>query len=700
MRSLIKIYIKNLLKQKSIIFLPILLTFYNIYLCVVSLFEYDSQYYILDSNTYCIVGFFFFAILLGYFIATEDSKNHFDEIILSINNAYKQNFKIKFISSILILTALVLVNFFIIIIIFIIKQTDLLVYIDLIKYVFIYWYMPSLIFLLIGTIVGKFIKGKISYILLVVITFLFSNLNNYIFGFLSYLDKNILNFSWYITLGGFEPGVIVYNGFYGYNSRIYDLAKVILIFSLVFVLMILSYRKHIKNKNKINAYIGASIVAIFSLFILHSNRERISEVANIDAAHGNKLQKYYSEEERLELNSNDIIFSNYDIQKYDVEITPKDKFEFNVNMDLKVNEDTKNISLMLLHTLKIKEIKDSEGKVLKFDVKNDLVNIELNENLSKEDILTLQLSYGGEMPSDYYIENNLIYLTSAIPFIPSNVFVNYIEQLDFFGYEVNNLSVAADYNIKVNSDETVYSNLSLVEKNTFEGNNSGVVLILNDRYTSKTNDDIEIIYPKAYESKLSEIENVTKYLKNSLNYINNLLGTTELNEIKKVFINTSQYTYGTNIEVYEETLVINSRFIFEFKFFEFEIFEKLLKGIFYENDLSYENKLMNHIVVETIGAIYRKNPVHFEWLIDDKGDFYKSNAAYFKEIGDKKEEEYQLKQYELMDILWKSGEKLQDMYNSNADLKGFVKEYYKTFKNKKITEKEFLDLIEKYEEVR
>ncbi|MGL5716780.1 MAG: hypothetical protein ACRCX2_27440, partial [Paraclostridium sp.] len=589
--KLVEIYIKNLIRKKSVVFLISILTIYNFYICISSIIMYNSHYYILDSNTYCIVGFFLLATLLGHSISTEDDKSQFNDIILSIYKGYKYNFLTKLISSILILTILISFNVLVIYVAFAIKGSNLTIYIDLFKYMVLYWYLPTIIFFMIGAIIGEKIKGKISYIFLLGIVFVLSNLNNYIFGFIQHFTEiDILSLSWYLTLGNFEPGVILYNGFYGYHNRLYDLSKVILILSIVCMIMILVYKKYMKSKVK---FVSSTVLVLLSLSCisnLYSNRQRINEIANIDAPYGNKLEKYYSINSNTVLNNEDILFSNYDIERCSIEIVPENKFEFDVEMDIRVNENTKNLSFMLLHTLEIKTIKESDGTDIQFDSKNDLVNINLNKTLNKNEKITINLKYDGYLPSDYYIENDLIYLTSKLPIIPTNIFIDPIQQLDYFGYEANNFSANTKYSIKVNSKNIAYSNLESKDFNLFQGEDTGFILLLNDRYESNTYEGIEYFYPKAYKSNYKEIEASINYIKKGIEYIDKLTDDDKLSKLQKIFINTSQYNYGTSVEIYENSIVINTRIAFDFILYEDDIFIALIDELINinENNITYE----------------------------------------------------------------------------------------------------------------
>ena len=138
----------------------------------------------------------------------------------------------------------------------------------------------------------------------------------------------------------------------------------------------------------------------------------------------------------------------------------------------------------------------------------------------------------------YYTNYQGVFLPGYFPYYPQSGWKKVYDR-DYQGFSQSKLEKPAFFNVNVNCNKEIYSNLQKQGKNKFSGYTDGLTLLAG-HYSAYTKDGIEIVFP--YLNSDYNDNNIEKY-------VCDLVGTNALpNSIKTVFItpsinNISPYTY-------------------------------------------------------------------------------------------------------------------------------------------------------------
>ena len=223
------------------------------------------------------------------------------------------------------------------------------------------------------------------------------------------------------------------------------------------------------------------ICAVFSISgIMFYFKPSSRLIMNYNPSNGlnSDLEYYNNTEQKDEL-------GGFDVTDYVLNIEVTDKL--NVKSILTVSESIPEYKFTLYHGYKITNVKNQAGNRLNFTQDGDYFTV-----YNDSDVSQLYIEYSGFSPK-FYSNAQGVVLPGFFPYYPHSGFKSlfYIEEQGFYKLLVEN---KPSFSISVKGQKNIYSNLSVLDDNTFTGSSTGVTII--SGLVEKTSvNGIEVIYP-------------------------------------------------------------------------------------------------------------------------------------------------------------------------------------------------------------
>ena len=279
-------------------------------------------------SSYIIQVIIFLGIFTGFFLVYFEKQYSYEEIFISIPNAYF----LKYISKIICLFIMTLIIFLtsgiLYTIVFFKVNEPWEQYIQIIKFLLYYWTIPFFISGLIGYYTTLWIHSKKIYGILILFGMLLGSIISIIFEPILNIDK--IGYQ-YISI--FNLGVIQYNQ--GLNTMFgYPVEQTVLNIRLFYIIGLLSLifpyiAKYQIHKWKKVIILITSITSIICIGIgIFMNYNYISEHRDINII--NKYSVLYEKENKTTQNT------QYQIQKYSVTLEDNHEISAQVSMDIQL----------------------------------------------------------------------------------------------------------------------------------------------------------------------------------------------------------------------------------------------------------------------------------------------------------------------------------------------------------------------------
>lgn len=233
-----------------------------------------------------------------------------------------------------------------------------------------------------------------------------------------------------------------------------------------------------------------------------------------------------------EISNSRVITDNYVIKNCNMDLELDNKLKNVCSLEINIKNTTmKEISLNLSNLLKVEDLKVNNLTV-DYKHKGDVLNIILPDN--RENIINVNIEYSGRIYAEY--EN-----TNYVSYVSEN-YIN-LNKENLFWYPTIQQNDFIDFNIEINNNEDIYSNLD--KTNTgFKGTDKGIVLTKGN-YKEIEYKGVTIICPKVYEN--NEVEDYVEYIEDDIKKI----------MIVPIFINYEDNTLILD-EIYKETYLIGT----------------------------------------------------------------------------------------------------------------------------------------------
>ncbi|MGL4761664.1 MAG: hypothetical protein ACRCWG_09390 [Sarcina sp.] len=516
--------------------------------------------------------------------------------------------------------------------------------------------IPIIICTIIGIFIGDSIKKEKAYILLTMIWLLVTPLNVMIYSMIEIFDKDTI-LRWNLTLGSTYQDA--FDGVLGAYTDSHEFAKLAI---FLFVLGCIYTYKYLSGKKYI--YLLSLVGIVFCFYDINDNRYNI-----IDDTDRYRTSDFYALDAQLNLEEKDA-FDNYNIEKYEVDITPDSKAKFKVSLDIKLNEDTEHLSFMLFNDFEITSLTDGENNDLTFTRDEDFVDVNLGKSFEKNEKVLLDIEYGGVSGKDFFIREEGSQLNSRFPYIPSNKIHDVMDINGFASYF--DLSVPSYYEVRVHDEREYYSNLENSEKNVFKGKADGLILLSGDNIIKEECASVNYYYGNLQKYKSKEDVETIKKAESMKNVINSALMTLDntfsengFEEIKNFFVIYSKDL--NNIDIVGDSVIIYTNYIDPMteKDYMRMILEEELKGV----ETEERTIISRYIFVDVAMQYFQNNELAEVTQItfhenEEQMEIHSKLVNTINALSDDKKEELYKEFYQLCltDIDYKKLDELAEKY--------------------------------------
>ncbi|MGG0436515.1 hypothetical protein ABEY51_28515 [Priestia megaterium] len=447
-------------------------------------------------------------LFIGIYVTKIDEKDEIHETFSIIKNAvlYKTLAKwLLIFSSIVLLTVL-----FYVLYLYIFLTNDFnnkTYFLSVFKYICLYWGLPSFVMFLLGNLLSLWVRGKLVYLIALVIYSITIPMNYVVFR----TEGNIpstFRIDKFLSLG--EPNVTrIYNSLYGFSLDLIHWDKIVLVVALLTILFLLTWKKkHVISQ----AQLKVSLIPMVVIFI-GSVIYAIQPFQSLTDDDGETI-RYYRQHKIKEDNSFE---SPVSFKKYDIELSTKSNLNALVKIQAVNTADKKikQVRVGLYHELHVDQIK-MDNKEIKFKQKNDSLTLYFEENSWKpNDKRLLEFKYEGLRSNLYFGNAQAVYLPNYMPWLPSENSRPAFEIVTNYHYlhrVPHQPSEKKTYHLKVDGTNKLFTNLSENGDGNWEGVSSDGVSLLSGQLSSKVDDGVRYVYPNTWESQFKQPNNIKKYL--------------------------------------------------------------------------------------------------------------------------------------------------------------------------------------------
>lgn len=325
--------------------------------------------------------------------------------------------------------------------------------------IFIDFFLPGVIAILVGALLSQKTVREVAYCIIIVSALVCSPVPSGIFASESILGYPVLTFfDWFSILAPNTSWVA--DDIYGASIEAYRW-----VLAAFWILLLTAAIVFATAKRNRKTYMMASVLIVLSFlcgvrFVCRSNDSIIRKDYRPYGTlqHEFTYRQKYPEQQELP--------ADFHVSKYCIELTVRNNTKATVRIELKEN-DRNEYRFTLYHGYVINSIKDRNGDKLNFDQNGDYVTVYAPMG-TKE----LNFSYSGSA-GKYFSNYQGIALPGYLPYYPVPGFVKFYEAGQIV---VNTDLEPTDYEVYVDSNMAVASNLPKTDDNTFSGNADAVSL--------------------------------------------------------------------------------------------------------------------------------------------------------------------------------------------------------------------------------
>ncbi|MGF9891225.1 hypothetical protein ABEX78_21430 [Priestia megaterium] len=501
-------YLKLLARTKVV---PILLigTFvYGIYVFYLYASLKDAPTTLVANPIVC--GFMACYLFMGIYLGKIDEKEEIQETFGVIRNAILHKTVSKFLL-VLSLVVLMTVFFFVLFVYFFFTKdfNDFTFFWSALKYIWLYWGMSSLIMFLTGNLLTLLLRGKLVYLLALIIFVVTIPINYAVFG-TEIMTSSHFRVDKILNLG--EPNLTrVYNSFYGFSLDVIHWDKKIFVNALLLTIYTLIWRKR-----KTISTTTFKILFIPLLVCLVGSSLYLTKPFQVLSDNDNIYKDYYRNYKDTDTRpiSSSVSFKKYDIR---LENSANLKAMVKIQAHNTGNTNIKQLNLTLFHELRIKQVK-MDAKEIDFKQDGDLVTLAFKNSLWKpNDKREIEFEYSGLQSNLYFGNKQAVYLPNYFPWLPSENLspaFSIVTKYHLLHRVPHQPNEKKEYHLVVKNGKRIHTNLKEVAFNTWEGSSSDGLSILSGQLTSKEDNGITYVFPNAWEAQFKQTDSIRNYLQN------------------------------------------------------------------------------------------------------------------------------------------------------------------------------------------
>lgn len=474
---------------------------------------------LLQSSAYIVMGSILLGIFAGMNISGQERKVAFEEVVETYVS-YKLLPIGKVFAWLLVVCFFVILSIIAMLVAYVSVGSQLILFWQSTAiYIVIYWGLPFLAAGLIGYALDKTVRGALRYVMAFVIWQLTSPYNTYLPEKMHYLLNQ-----------GQESPNSTYDVFVGLNICMEILIRHLFFLLLAIFLVLLAVRIHYRLNKKQILTLSVSMLIIFSLGIMLIPCSNYKTDYDIQTASdvSKEALSFYNKYKDI---SYEQIEPGFKVESYNINLSHhQDKISYEAKIEISIPKDKalERIYFSLYHGLKVMDLTGPEDET-EWKQEGDTIYINWNPNIHKG---AININVSGSTGYKNRIGSNNFSLSSIFAWYPIPGKKILADDTLLWNVQFRNLSLSypVEFNVKVNSNKKVYSNLSKTGDNQFQGKDYGVTLVcgnllktVKDGVTIIAPPDMDIPAEEAYQfinKKLKEISaNTNKNKKINVNTI-------------------------------------------------------------------------------------------------------------------------------------------------------------------------------------
>lgn len=480
--------LKVFLKNKMLWITIVLFNAYHMLQLVISAYPFEANLTLLDDTRailYLSPQFLILYLIITYEFSSQKYRNNMSESILSTDKGKRTN--IQLIESGVVATFL-LINFVVMTLLNLgltdfscsamgIEKLNIKAIDYICKTMFVNIGLIGLIGILCGILFSAIKKRICGYTAIMTVVFITSYLLNEIAAMVMVYSNNTINmynlfdiFNIMTSGLNFMPNVAI-----GYPLSTYKIALILFWIILLLLGIEIVYRRNKAYGKKV----CLCILCIICLTIYAMPASRVD--MGLSSSSSAMADQYYYDIGEYRVDECD---SDFDVTQYIMDLDVDRLLKATVT--LKVSECLPEYKFTLSHSYNVKCVLDETGRNLKFSREGDTL-IVYCPNESK--CFTVEYTGANEA---YYANSQGVNLRGSFPYYPIAGF----HQISEDGFYMNPLFLEkeTDFDIRVNCDIKIFSNLPEVAKQHFVGKTKGPTLI-GGLYDSYECYGIQVVYP-------------------------------------------------------------------------------------------------------------------------------------------------------------------------------------------------------------
>lgn len=355
---------------------------------------------------------------------------------------------------------------------------------DTVAYIMLYWGLSFLSAGLIGYSLDKFVHSAWKYVIAVIVWQITSPYNTYLPKKIAFL----FNQGQEVPNGSYDP-------FIGLNIDIGIVFRHLffLLVAVAFVLLAIYVHYRFQKRYKIRLFTSIIIIILLGATIIpFANHKTVWDWDSVDNASIESLN-FYSNYIRNESTGNEIS-SDFKVEAYEINLKHhNESISYKAKIDISItNKKLHKLHFSLYHGLKVIEV-SSGSENLEWEQKGDNLAVNWNQKKYKG---TIDVKVSGNTGYKNLITKRSFFLSSTFAWYPVPATLTLADKTPLWYVQYRNASslYPIKFNVKIDSDKKIYSNLIKVGDNHFEGEEYGVTLVYG-RLLKNQMDNITIIAP-------------------------------------------------------------------------------------------------------------------------------------------------------------------------------------------------------------
>lgn len=387
---------------------------------------------------------------------------------------------------------------------------------EAVLYTILYFLLSSIVSAIIGSVIAVSIKGKFSYVILILISFMIGPLNMQIYEILTGVlgDIMLTKFVALTNLGQYDIHMS-FDNLYGFEIESTRFLHHFIYFeiSLLILGFILLIKKKSDKKNL--AIFILPIILLISISLYYYNKPSfVYKSGRAEPESRNRYDTYFYADKKLAHSER-----YFEIKSVNINLDTSKDIKVDGVINVELTEDTDRLVATLYRNFKIKNIKWGD-KILNYKQEGDNFEINLDKKYSKGQAISLNISYEGLSSQYFYAGEKAILLPSYFAWLPypGRTLAMYYDVLVRTTPLLNDNAI--DYKITCKGAKNIGSNLS-VDGDTLKGTTTGGVTLISGLLNKKDINGIRYYYTLDWNE--GSLDDYGKKLINNINNIEEIL---------------------------------------------------------------------------------------------------------------------------------------------------------------------------------